>query len=229
MKKLILFTLVVLSQYLISQNDTIYVNGVPKITKRNSVGSLEPQSPLKKDDYLYEISFGVPFNPTQEASLFGIGAIGNTSNIVNKKNLHHICANADYQLNEEYSVGLELTYAQSQFTYKRQYFTAGTAGVKDSTYTMKASKIRFLAKMSYHFNISEKFDAFLIGGFGYKQFKYSTNDSYFNSLNLSGDVLPLAIRMGIGGRFFISKDVAIHAEGGVGGPLMQIGLSYKMH
>lgn len=214
-----------------SQTDTIWVNGVPKIKKRGASDEFGP-SPVKKDDYLFEASYGYPFVPLREANAFGVDYLTNTTVYKITKNTNHICLRLDYQLNEEISVGLEFTYANTEFLYKRTYtplLTNTNTPTTDSSFNAQVTKIRFLAKMGYHFNISERFDAYGTAGFGYKQFTYSSRDSYLTSQNVLNDILPVAVRLSIGGRFFLTNTFAIHVEGGVGGPMMQIGATYKMH
>ena len=234
MKKLILLFVLGLcmSNHLMAQTDTIWVNGVPKLNKKKNINieELNP-SPLKKDDYLFEVSYGYPFMPLKESNFFGLGNLSSANLIRTIKNSNHICLATDYQLNDEFSVGLELTYASADFEYNRSY-TLGTSTIpnrKDTIYAAHAKKIRFLAKISYHLNISERFDAFGTAGFGVKQFVYTTKDSQINNADVSNSIFPVAIRVAIGGRFFLKPNLAIHIEGGLGGPLMQIGLSYKMH
>jgi len=234
MKKILLSLLLITLFFnkVFSQYDTLYVNGVPKISKKIDVYGEGP-SPLEKDDYLIEISYGLPFVPIREAAFFGIDYFSNTRNSKEIKNTNHLCAKADYQLSKDFSVGLELTYATNQFEYYRTYTTYDTLlkhnVTTDTLFKARATKIRLLAEMSYHLNISERFDAYGTAGFGYKQFAYTAGDSYLNSNHFSTTILPLAIRISVGGRFFVSKDLAIHIEGGLGGPLMQFGLSYKLH
>ncbi len=231
MKKLLVVALLNLfvGETIIAQ-DTIYVNGVPKITKKKTYEEVHA-SPLVKDDYLIDLSYGVPFNPVREAGIFGIDLFESTTNSQITRNTNHLCGRVDYQLNEEYGVGLELTYASIQFEYKRLYSVRSGTNivVRDSAFITTASKIRFLAKMSYHFNISDRFDAYGTVGFGYKQFKYGTRDNYLTTTSFANQILPVAIRASIGGRFFVSKNVAVNVEGGIGGPIMQLGLSFKMH
>ena len=50
--------------------DTVFINGKPKIYK-NGVNTTDEQSPLIKDDYLVEFSYGYPFVPIREAAFFG--------------------------------------------------------------------------------------------------------------------------------------------------------------
>lgn len=237
MKPLFFFTLSLLailaSNKLSAQYDTIYVNGKATVNRGKKIIDRTPASPISKDDFYFDISFGYPFMPLREAQAFGINLFTNTQQKSIKRNTNHICARAEYQLNEELSVGLELTYASSEITYLRSYApsysNSVTINYPDSTFNATANKIRFLAKTSYHFNISDKFDAYITGGFGFKKFTYSSRDLYLTTSNLTNEILPVAIRASIGGRFFLNKNVAIHVEGGIGGPLMQMGLTYKMH
>ncbi len=210
--------------------DTVYVNGVPKIMKKKKYEDAEG-SPLEKDDYLIEVSYGYPFSPLQEARMFGVGLINNTRAGKVARNTNHLCARLDYQLNSEVSVGLEFTYASMEFDYFRTYSVYnGTYTMQyDSLYGAKATKIRFLAKMGYHFNISDRLDAFATAGFGYKQFTYSSRDHYLTTNNFVNEIIPVAVRASVGGRFFLNKNLALHVEGGIGGPIMQIGLSFRFH
>lgn len=231
MKKIILLfvTILLINEKFHAQHDTVWVNGVPKISKRKRPEELNP-SPLKKDDYLFEVAYGYPFMPLNDNYFYTGNSSTKTTKIV--KNTNYLCLRSDYQLNDEYSVGLELTYAQATYEYKRSYPAAyngsTTITYKDSTFEAKASKLRFMVKMAYHFNISEKLDLYGTAGFGFKQFTVSTRDSYYSSTD-NNTTIPVAIRLSVGGRFFLTDNWAICAEGGLGGPLMQIGLSLKMH
>ena len=232
MKKQHVLTVIIWLSFLlyVKAQDTVYVNGKQKIYK-NGISADDYQSPLIKDDYLLEFSYGYPFVPMQEASFFGLDIFSETSNKRTISNTNHLCFRADYQLNNFYSVGLELTYANQQLEYIRKYYSPinPNAPSTDTTYQATVSKLRLLTKINYHFNISERFDAFGTAGFGYKQFNYSTRDTYLSSNDVINEILPLAVRFSIGGRFFINKDVAVHVEGGIGGPMMQIGITYKLH
>ena len=210
--------------------DTVFINGKPKIYK-NGVNTTDEQSPLIKDDYLVEFSYGYPFVPIREAAFFGLDIFTETSKKRTITNTNHLCFRADYQLNNIYSIGLELTYATQSLEYVRKYYSPinPTQPATDTTYQATVTKLRFLTKLGYHFNISDRFDAFGTAGFGYKQFNYTTRDSYLTTDNVINDILPIAIRLSIGGRFFVSKDFAVHVEGGFGGPMMQVGITYKLH
>ena len=212
--------------------DTVFVNGKPKVLKKGSgFGGFDAESPLKKDDYLLEFSYGYPFVPIREASFFGLDVFSQTANRRTIKNTNHLCFRASYQLNDVYDFGLELTYAAQTIEYVRKFYSQNNPMLPptDTMYQATVSKLRFLAKFGYHFNISDRFDAFGSAGFGFKQFNYSTRDSTLTTGSVMNDILPVAVRISLGGRFFISKELAVHVEGGLGGPIMQVGLTYKMH
>ena len=229
-KYLLFATMCIVLFFKLNAQDTVYINGKPKIYK-NGINTTDDLSPLVKDDYLVEFSYGYPFVPMREASFFGLDIFSQTANKRTITNTNHLCFRADYQLNNVYSVGLELTYATQTIEYLRKYYSPinPTLPATDTLYQATVTKLRFLTKFGYHFNISERFDAFGTAGFGYKQFNYTTRDTYLTSNNVINDILPLAIRISVGGRFFISKNFAVHVEGGLGGPMMQVGFSYKMH
>lgn len=236
MKQTVIFVLFLIGviPHLFGQYDTLYINGVPTLQKKTIPG-ITDSSPLVKDDYLFDISYGYPFVPIREAESFGINLFSNTTAFRTTRNTNHICARTEYVISDEYSVGLELTYAQMGFSYTRKYVsstsngTSVTTKTSDTTFTAKATKVRLLAKVGYHFNISEKFDAYGTAGFGFKSFTYSSRDNTLYSIDVVNQILPVAIRCSVGGRFFFDKNIALHVEAGIGGPIMQIGLTYKMH
>lgn len=223
---------VLLTVLFCNAQDTIWVNGVPKITERGVSPLDNSQSPLQKDDYMFEIGYGVPFSPSQEASFFGLSYFNSATVKSTSFNSNHICARGDYMVSKDFSFGLELTYAAQQFQYTKQFTTYDTTGmphVHDSLFHARLSKLRFLARLSYHLNISDRFDAYGTMGFGYKQFNYSGNDAEISSATMANQIMPIAIRASVGGRFFINDNFALNVEAGLGGPIMQIGITYKLH
>lgn len=88
-------------------------------------------------------------------------------------------------------------------------------------------KYRILAKMSYHFATSEHFDPYLTWGAGYKNTKiYSNEPGEIRDVNVN--LVPLAFRAGIGMRYFFTDAFGVNAEVGLGGPIVQGGISFKL-
>lgn len=234
-KQLFLFSLVFVSTLtqVKAQYDTVYVNGIPKIfNKKNATNdetAMANNSPLKKDDYLFEFAFGYPFLPENEASYYGVNLGSLNNNLVNV-NTNHIMGRVDYQLNDLFSVGLEGTYAYKSWDYSyRIARTQGTVNIsKDTLINAKATKLRMLAKFSMHTNFSERFDGYITAGLGYKDFRVTFRNPYSSTISYSSGP-PIAVRLAVGGRFFLNPRTALNIEFGGGGPLMQIGLSFKFH
>jgi len=218
---------------LAAQLDTVYVNGVPKVYKKdnkNKGENVNHNSPLLKDDYLVEFAYGYPFLPENEASFYGVNLGSTNSNAINI-NTNHIMGRVDYQLNELFSLGLEGTFAHKSwdYGYRISRVSSGTiTTVKDTLISAKATKIRVLAKFSVHTEISERFDGYITAGLGYKDFRVSYKNPYSSIVSYSSGP-PIAVRLAVGGRFFLNPKTALNIEFGGGGPIMQIGLSFRFH
>ena len=150
----------------------------------------------------------------------------NTSG-VSVKNLNHICGKAEYMVTDKVSVGLEYTYAQVAFSYQ-DYSNNGTGIV--ITYNDLIVKQRALITMGVHFGESDKFDPYLAFGVGYKGLNYRTSNPNANSLKDAIDAykaIPVAFRTAFGFRYFFTENIGANAEVGIGGPLLQAGVSLK--
>lgn len=232
-KKLILFALLSIAVQTNAQYDTVYVNGIPKVFNKKNGGNTpdatSSESPLKKDDYLFEFAYGYPFLPESEAKYFGV-SLGSLNNNLINVSTNHIMGRVDYQLNDLFSVGLEGTYAYKSWDYS--YRIARSQGTittnKDTLISAKATKLRVLAKFSMHTNFSERFDGYITAGLGYKDFRVTYRNPYSSNVSFSSGP-PIAVRLAVGGRFFLNPKTALNIEFGGGGPLMQIGLSFKFH
>ena len=123
----------------------------------------------------------------------------------------------EVMLTDKMGVGIEGTWASATVRY------IGNNGL---IYTAGVDKIRVLAKMSFHFATGEKVDPYLTWGLGYKNTNVYTNEpSAVNDISLN--IVPIAFRVGIGMRYFFTDMIGVNAEVGLGGPMMQGGLSLK--
>lgn len=142
-------------------------------------------------------------------------SLGNNNQV---RNLNHFGGKVEIMLSDKIGVGLEGTWASATVRYK---------GNNGQIYTAGIDKIRILAKFNFHFATSEKIDPYLTGGLGYKNTKIYTNEPSATVNKLTLNVIPVAFRVGIGMRYFFTDIIGVHAEVGLGGPLMQGGLSLK--
>lgn len=136
---------------------------------------------------------------------------------INVRNTNHIGASFQIMVSEQVGLGLDYTFARVSATYRD--------GV--DRYKLSLTKHRITALMSFHFSNSETVDPYFNVGAGYKmnQIKY-TEPGYDDSAVLKNAV-PLSARLGIGLNYFFNDAFALNAEVGLGGPLVQLGLTCK--
>lgn len=169
---------------------------------------------IEKGTILIDAFYGFPyFNGTLLKSAYR-DSLGNNNQV---RNLNHFGGKFEIMLNDKMGVGIEGTWASATVRYMGKYNQIYTAGV---------DKLRILAKMNFHFATSESVDPYLTWGIGYKNTKIYTNEpNEVNDIDIT--LVPIAFRVGIGMRYFFTDIIGINAEVGLGGPLMQGGLSLK--
>lgn len=169
----------------------------------------QAQNCVEKGTILIDAFYGYPYyNGTLLKAL-----VNNSSSV---RNLNHIGGKVEYMISDKIGLGVEATYADVSITYL------------DSNVQYKAgvSKIRALGKMSIHFATNEHVDPYFTFGAGVKHTTIYDNSP--NGIKWNGNLIPLAIRAGIGFRYFFTDAIGISAEVGLGGPLAQAGLAFKL-
>lgn len=134
----------------------------------------------------------------------------------NVRNINHLGAKVEYMVTDQIGLGVEFTYANASVSYRDSLYRTYTAGV---------SKLRILAKMNFHFATDANIDPYFTVGAGIKQTTFYDNSP--NGVEWSGNLFPVAIRLGVGMRYFFTDVVGVNAEIGLGGPLMQGGVSFR--
>lgn len=136
---------------------------------------------------------------------------------------------AEYMLADNFGMGIDFIYNSAG--------AAGTYSVLDSTgasntYTDEVlmQRIRVLLRLNYHFVQTDALDAYVGGGAGYNQriWSYKSDDpNYIQPENTTGSLLPVALRLAVGMRYYFHPNIGINAELGLGGPVLSAGLSFK--
>ena len=170
---------------------------------------------VKKGTFIIDAFYGFPyFNGALLKSAYSSNSVS-ISNTVH--NYNQFGGKFEYMISDKIGVGIEGTYALVTVNYQANNLHNYTAGI---------SKYRILGKMSYHFATTSNIDPYLTWGAGYKNTNVYSNDPS-GTQNVSVNIIPVALRIGVGLRYFFSDFVGINAEVGLGGPLMQAGLSFK--
>jgi outer membrane protein W len=168
---------------------------------------------VKQGDIIVDAYYGFPYlwGTLVKSAYDSAGTTGTTFH-----NTNHLGGKFEYMATDKIGVGVEYTYANTwvNFPDNGKIYSAGI------------KKQRILAKMNIHFATSEKLDPYFTVGAGYKAVNiYSTDPN--DKVNYNFSLLPVAFRTSIGLRFFFTENIGINAEVGIGGPIMQAGLSVK--
>jgi opacity protein-like surface antigen len=132
-------------------------------------------------------------------------------------NYNHFGGKVEYMVSDNIGLGVEGTYAIATVDYRGNDLKYYTAGI---------NKLRILAKFNYHFATTAHLDPYFTAGAGYKNTKVYTNEpTTVKSVSIS--LIPVSIRVGVGIRYFFTDFMGVNAEVGLGGPIMEAGLSFK--
>ncbi len=142
--------------------------------------------------------------------------IKNLSGSSNVHNLNHIGGKVEYMVSDKIGMGAVFTYANVNGDYQDSSGFMKRAGIK---------KIRILGTMNFHFATTTSVDPYFIIGAGYKQTSWFDTGS--NGGSWVPKLMPVAIRVGVGVHYYFTDFMGINAEVGIGGPIMQGGLSFK--
>jgi len=86
-----------------------------------------------------------------------------------------------------------------------------------------------LARMNIHFGSSDKLDVYWGFGIGYRtnNFKYYTTDPDDETVLAWKALLPIGFETTMGVRYYLTDNIGIYAEAGLGKSVAQAGLAIK--
>jgi opacity protein-like surface antigen len=171
---------------------------------------------VQQGTILIDATYGFPYvNGTLIKAAYSSDSLGGTGVA---RNYNHFGGRIEYMVSDKISLGMEGTYALATVDYR---------GSNLQTYRAGMSKLRILARMSYHFATNEHIDPYITWGVGYKNTKVYSNEPG-DVREVSVNLLPISFRTGIGIRYFFTDGVGINVEAGIGGPAVQAGISFKL-
>ena len=144
----------------------------------------------------------------------------------------------EYLVGDKFGIGLDATYSSAKIVdpYTSTVNTYDQNGVLTTTttsyeQTISSKKIGVMISMNYHFLDNDKFDAYTNLGVGFKNRSYgyeSTDPTAVNDDLRVGTVFPLAMRAGVGMRYFFTDNIGINLNVGLGqGGWVNGGISAK--
>lgn len=200
---------------------------------------------LKKDDFLVDAYVGYPnwgvFNLTNYVSDLASSELKSTGGVV------PVGLKAEFFLSDEISFTLDASYIQWSAEWKYNsvlYDTLGEPANEELDNSYEASRFAFQVGVNYHIPDidSENLDVYM----GFAVGSNNINDSqameqpdfnareqnYFltSGFILNSSVLaqtPLSVRLRVGGRYFLTNNVALNVEAGTGLRTILFGASYK--
>ena len=123
----------------------------------------------------------------------------------------------EYMVGGKIGIGADVNFTGASINFKEaDVDTSGAPVAYDYEYS--ESVIRAMVEFSWHFVGSDNFDAYLTFGVGYrnKTYAFQTNDPDGTSTSIEG-INPLAMRLGVGGRYFFTDNIGAGVELGIGG------------
>lgn len=124
-----------------------------------------------------------------------------------------------YMVADKISVGVDINYTNTSIDYTDGY-----------DYSVNYSRLKAMARFEFHFGSADQFDLYMPVAVGYKSNKltYETNDPNDLGDVAIGSLFPVAIRVGIGGRYYFTDNIGLNLEFGLGGgAILEGGLAFK--
>lgn len=145
-------------------------------------------------------------------------------------NTNHIGGKFEYLINDHFGIGADYTFARvtnyiNNLDYNNE---SGQYKIANGAYKEWLTKQRILFRMNIHFGTTNTIDPYVSFGAGYKQSIYKNNfpsDYPINDVNIN--LIPVSFRAAIGMRWFFTDGIGLNFEGGIGGPVIQGGVSVK--
>ena len=139
-----------------------------------------------------------------------------------------------YMFSDAFSLGIDLMYNTLNEKYRtsQDVFMNNAWTTINKNMLVSTQRLRVHVRMNFHFFASNAMsDSYLGVGFGTnnKWKKTSENGNVIEKISGSEAViLPFSLRLCYGYRYFFNYNWGIHGEVGFGGPLLSLGLSYKI-
>ncbi len=156
-------------------------------------------------------------------------ALGSAVNDAKARSVGPILAKFEYGVSDKIGLGMMVTYADSKMYYTEYGYGAG-GNYTLYSYHLSAPRFGVLGKINFHFHSRNKLDPYIGVAAGYKSFimNYETADPYFHTETLWFEPIPLAVRFEFGAHYQLTKFIGLYATGGLGGPLLEGGMSIRM-
>ena|ERR1051326_1587758 len=130
----------------------------------------------------------------------------------------------------EYGIsnGVGLAASINYMSFGAKWTTNDSAGVGIYQNKLSSSSLSVLARLNFHFSVTDQLDPYFGIGAGYKNrtWKYTTTDPAYANKSAPG-FSPFGFEMTIGMRYYITDAIGIYTEIGIAKSVIQAGLAAK--
>jgi hypothetical protein len=138
-----------------------------------------------------------------------------------------------YMIGDDVSIGLDLIYTQASASYTKldsSFFNSQWNYISNS-YLISKQRFRPQFRFDLHLgSLNTNFDQYIgmaIGG-NLRWRQFYINDELINTQpNVFDIVIPVSLRICYGFQYLINYNLALSSEIGLGGPILQAGLTYR--
>lgn len=197
---------------------------------QNSEKESESENCVKKGNFIIDAYYGYPY-------MFGRyvkQVVEESGENITINNLNHLGGKFEYMITDMIGLGIDYTFAtvQAKYSQTNSVYRNGMYVDETNNYTASITKQRILAKFNIHFATSKILDPYATAGIGFKQsivrsdnINDQENVDELNSSILN--IFPVSFRLGMGLRYYFIKNLGVSVEAGIGGPIVQAGISGK--
>lgn len=190
---------------------------------------------LFEGNHLIEAYLGMP-NMARFTSGFNFDSDNGSQKVTKFGGLAPSGFRYTYVVYEDITIGFDLIYNRSNVTsVKTSTFYDGVSGQwinSDTIFQDVSNRLRFHARVNFHFStLDPEADSYFGIGLG-------TNNRWIKSYRdgvleevikgSEASLLPFSMRICYGYRYFFGYNWGISGEVGLGGPLISLGVSYKL-
>lgn len=134
----------------------------------------------------------------------------------------------EYMGSDKIGVGFEYNYTIGELTWQETKTDTVTSQTKTYNYKIRRDLHRFMPRINIHFGGSESFDSYFGVAVGYRLPKWTIESDEAGYSYETGSFSSFALRLALGARYYITDNIGLHMELGLGGgTLIHIGLSTK--